>query len=69
METYEIIRQVGINGTDHFPGDKVKLEKHVAVSLLASGQITQVTQYDKTDRSVGLDSSDSKPVKKRAKKK
>ena len=69
MKKYEVLRTVGIAGTDHHAGDVVELEDHVAVGLLAAGQVAEHGDGSKSEnRSVGLDSSDSKPVKKRSKK-
>tara|TARA_B100000427_G_C15518610_1_gene599314 strand:+ start:1349 stop:1558 length:210 start_codon:yes stop_codon:yes gene_type:complete len=67
---YEVTRNVVIEGKDHHAGDVVELEKSVAVGLLASGQVVEHSKESKSsDRSVGLDSSDSKTVKTRSKKK
>ncbi|QDP48580.1 MAG: hypothetical protein Unbinned4234contig1002_6 [Prokaryotic dsDNA virus sp.] len=70
MKKYEVLKNCVIEGSDFSIGDTVELEEPIAVGLLAAGQVAeQVGETEKTDRSVGLDSSDTKPVKKRSKKK
>ena len=66
---YEVLKNCVIEGSDYSIGDSVELEKPVAAGLLAAGQIAEHGESKSTNRSVGLDSSDSKPVKKRSKKK
>ena len=69
MEKYEVLKNCVIEGSDYSIGDSVELEQPVAAGLLAAGQIAEHGESKSTNRSVGLDSSDSKPVKKRSKKK
>jgi hypothetical protein len=66
---YEVLKNCVIEGSDYSIGDSVELEQPVAAGLLAAGQIAEHGESKSTNRSVGLDSSDSKPVKKRSKKK
>ena len=66
---YEVLKNVVIEGSDYLIGDSVEIEQPVAAGLLAAGQIAEHGESKSADRSVGLDSSDSKPVKKRSKKK
>ena len=65
---YEVLKNVVIEGSDYLIGDSVEIEQPVAAGLLAAGQIAEHGESKSADRSVGLDSSDSKPVKKRSKK-
>ena len=69
MEKYEVLKNCVIEGSDHSIGDTVELDQPVAAELLAAGQIAEHGESKSADRSVGLDSSDSKTVKKRSKKK
>ena len=62
---YEVLKNCVIEGSDYSIGDSVELEQPVAAGLLAAGQIAEHGESKSTNRSVGLDSSDSKPVKKR----
>ena len=66
---YEVLKNCVIEGSDYSIGDSVELEQPVAAGLLAAGQVAEQGESKSTNRSVGLDSSDSKPVKKRSKKK
>ena len=66
---YEVLKNCVIEGSDYSFGDSVELEQPVAAGLLAAGQVAEHGESKSTNRSVGLDSSDSKPVKKRSKKK
>ena len=66
---YEVLKNCVIEGSAYLIGDSVELEQPVAAGLLAAGQVAEHGESKSTNRSVGLDSSDSKPVKKRSKKK
>jgi hypothetical protein len=66
---YEVLKNVVIEGSDYLIGDSVEIEQPVAAGLLAAGQIAEHGESKSTDRSVGLESSEGKPVKKRSKKK
>ena len=66
---YEVLKNCVIEGKDYSIGDDVELERPVAAGLLAAYQIAAHSGSKAVDRSVGLDSSDSKPIKKRSKKK
>ena len=66
---YEVLKNCVIEGSDYSISHSVELEQPVAEGLLAAGQVAEQGESESTDRSVGLDSSDSKPVKKRSKKK
>ena len=66
---YEVLKNCVIEGSDYSIGESVELEQPVAAGLLAAGQVAEQGESKSADRSVGLDSSDSKPVKKRSKKK
>jgi len=69
MTKYKVLKNCVIEGKDYSIGDDVELERPVASGLLAAYQIAAHLGSTTADRSVGLDSSDSKPIKKRAKKK
>ena len=66
---YEVLKNVVIEGSDYLIGDTVDLEQPVAAGLLAAAQIAEHGESKSMDRSVGLESSEGKPVKKRSKKK
>jgi len=66
---YEVLKNVVIEGSDYLIGESVEIEQPVAAGLLAAGQIAEHGESKSTDRSVGLESSEGKPVKKRSKKK
>ena len=66
---YEVLKNVVIEGSDYLIGDSVEIEQPVAAGLLAAGQIAEHGESKSTARSVGLESSEGKPVKKRSKKK
>ena len=69
LEKYEVLKNCVSEGSEHSIGDTVELDQPVAAELLAAGQIAAHGESKSADRSVGLDSSDSKTVKKRSKKK
>lgn len=64
---YEVIKACVIKGTPHRAGSVVDLTESLATDLMAIGRVAPATDAPKTDnRSVGLDSSDAKPKKRKA---
>lgn len=63
---YEVIKACVIQGTPHRVGSVVELTESLAKDLMAIGRVAPAAEAPKTaNRSVGLDSSDAKPKKRK----
>ena len=71
MKKYKILTDTMAGGSKVHAGDIVELPEHEGHALCGYGKAEETNdkpKAEKEDRSVGLKKSESKPVKKRAKK-
>lgn len=69
MIKVEIARNVRVAGKHCEPGDIVEVTEGIALELIANRRAVPYEEKQKTNRSVGLDTSTAEPLVKRTRKK